>query len=210
MDSFNNSVFISLNGMNTKVLVLGGGNGALIKTKTLLDNGFIVHCISKEFTAKFKELDYAYPSLRLLYNPFTNELLDDYHLIVICTSDDEFNDSIKSICNSKNKIFIDTTMPENSKAILCATRRSKNIALGIRINGKNPRASVFLCNKGKEYLKEFDNYIEFITHIRNNVTNFNNKNEILNFVCSEDFLFFFNKGCHIQIMELFYPELIDN
>jgi precorrin-2 dehydrogenase/sirohydrochlorin ferrochelatase len=209
MDSFNSSVFISLNGMNTKVLILGGGKGALIKTKTLLDNGFIVHCISKEFNGKFKELDNIYPNLELLYKSFTNELLDNYHLIIICTNDEKFNENIRSICNSKNKIFIDTTIPENSKAILCATRRSENIALGLRIKGKNPKASVFLCNKGKEYFKKFDNYIEFITHIRNNITSLNNKNEILNFICSEDFFLFFNKGYHIQILELFYPSLIN-
>ncbi len=209
MDSFNSSVFISLNGMNTKVLILGGGNGALIKTKTLLDNGFIVHCIAKEFNGKFKELDNIYPNLELLYKSFTNELLDNYHLIIICTNDEKFNENIRSICNSKNKIFIDTTIPENSKAILCATRRSENIALGLRIKGKNPKASVFLCNKGKEYFKKFDNYIEFITHIRNNVTGLNNKNEILNFICSEDFFLFFNKGYPVQILELFYPSLIN-
>ncbi len=210
MDSFNNSVFISLNGINTKVLILGGGNGALIKARTLLENGFIVHCLSKQFTSKFKDLECSYPNLKLIYQPFTYELIDEYHLIVICTNDDRFNNSIRSMCNSKNKIFIDTTKPEDSKAILCATRKSKNIALGLRIKGKNPKASVFLCNKGREYLKEFDNYVEFITHIRNRVTNLNNKNEILNFVCSEDFLFFFNKNCHGEVLELFYPELIDN
>lgn len=210
MDSFNNSVFISLSGINTKILILGGGKGALTKTRTLLDSGFTVHCLSKEFDFKFKDLEQSYLNLKLIYKPFTEELLDEYHLIVICTSDDKFNNSIRSICNSKNKIFIDTTRPEDSKAVLCATRKSKNIALGLRIKGKNPKASVFLCNKGKEYLKEFDNYVEFITHIRNSVTNLNNKNEILNFICSEDFLFFFNKNYHSEILELFYPELIDN
>ncbi len=187
MDSFNDSVFISLNGMNTKVLILGGGKSALIKAKTLLNSRFVVH----------------------LDKTFTNELLEDYHLIVICTNDSKFNENIRNICNSKNKIFIDTTLPENSKAILCATGRSENIALGLRIKGKNPKASVFLCNKAKEYLQNFDNYIEFITHIRNNVTTLNNKSEILNFICSEDFLFFFNNGYHIEILQLFYSDLIN-
>ncbi|WP_346935369.1 NAD(P)-dependent oxidoreductase [Clostridium sp.] len=209
MDSFNNSVFISLNGMNTKVLILGGGKSALIKAKTLLYNGFMVHCISKEFTDEFKVLDGAYTNLELLDKPFTNELLEDYHLIVICTNDDKFNENIRNICNSKNRIFIDTTLPENSRAVLCATGRSKNIALGLRVKGKNPKASVFLCNKGKEYFESFDNYIEFITHIRNNVTTLNNKNEILNFICSEDFLFFFNHGYHIEILKLFYSDLLN-
>lgn len=209
MDSFNDSVFISLNGMNTKVLILGGGKSALIKAKTLLNSRFVVHCISEQFTDEFKLLDGAYDNLKLLDKTFTNELLEDYHLIVICTNDSKFNENIRNICNSKNKIFIDTTLPENSKAVLCATGRSENIALGLRIKGKNPKASVFLCNKAKEYLQNFDNYIEFITHIRNNVTTLNNKSEILNFICSEDFLFFFNNGYHIEILQLFYSDLIN-
>ena len=59
MDSFNDSVFISLNGMNTKVLILGGGKSALIKAKTLLNSRFVVHCISEQFTDEFKLLDGA-------------------------------------------------------------------------------------------------------------------------------------------------------
>jgi len=170
------------------VLILGGGNGAFIKTTTLLKRGFIVHCISKEFTTKFKELSFNYSNLVLLNETFNEELLDNYHLVVICTNDNIFNEKARAACNKKKKIFIDGTIPEESKAILCASRTTKNIALGIRINGKNPKSSVFLCNKGKKYYDKFDDYVEFTTIIRSNITKSDRKNEILDFINSDDFL----------------------
>ncbi|MEG0306593.1 MAG: NAD(P)-dependent oxidoreductase [Clostridium sp.] len=207
MDNFNNSVFISLNGSNTTVLILGGGNAAFIKATTLLKRGFIVHCISKKFIAKIQELSYHNPNLTLNYDKFTEELLDNYHLVILCTNDEVFNEKIRFLCNEKKKIFIDTTVPEESRAILCATRETKNIAIGIRINGKNPKSSVFLCNKGKEYYEVFDSYVEFTTRIRKNIINTDKKSEILDFINSNDFLFFFNQGVSSVILELFYPDI---
>ncbi|MEG1255691.1 NAD(P)-dependent oxidoreductase [Clostridium sp.] len=209
MDNFNNSVFISLNGENTMVLILGGGNGAFIKATTLLKRGFIVHCLSEEYTTKFKELSFNYSNLLLLNEIFTENMLANYHLVVICTSDNVFNDKVRSICNNQKKIFIDSTVPEVSKAILCASRITKNIALGIRINGKNPKSSVFLCNKGRKYYEKFDDYVEFTTMVRLNITKIDKKNEILDYINSDDFLFFFNQGVAKEILELFYPDILN-
>ncbi len=207
MDNFNNSLFFSLAGEETKVLILGGGKAAYIKCSTLALNKFQVHCLAPSFSRDIKELATRYENLKIITDKFQEDMLDNYHLIVICTSDNEFNSSIRDLCRKKNKIFIDTTKPNKSQGMICATRKSKNIAIGIKIKESNPKASVFLCNKGKEYLNKLDDYIEYSTILRNSIKDKELKKSVLNFICSDDFIFIFNKNKAYEVLLMFYPEL---
>ncbi len=194
--------FISIKGENTKALVLGGGKAAVIKINTLLKRGFTVDCITREITENLMKIrDYKFS---LLDYEFKEELVDKYHLIVICTNDEEFNKEIRNICNNKNRIYIDSTKPEESQGTICASGETKSTSFGIRVKHKNPKAAVFLCEKTEKYLESFDGFVNFITRIRNSIKPLKEKGEILQFLCSEDFMFFYEKGYGEEILDLFY------
>ena len=53
-----------------------------------------------------------------------------------------------------------------------------------------------------------DKYIEFTTTIRNKVRkNYSIKNQVLEFIFSEDFRFFFEKGQGEQVLKIFFEEV---
>lgn len=194
--------FIAISGRGTKVLVIGGGKAAKIKINSFLKRGFTVHCISKDFSSDI--IIIKNKNFLLLNREYEDNIIDDYHLIVICTNDLNFNKRIMLKCNEKNKIYIDTTVPEESRGILCASRETKSLSFGIKIKAKNPKAAVFLADKTKQYLGKYDEYIDFISKVRNNIKDSEYKIEILEFICSEDYIFFYEKGYGEHILNLFY------
>lgn len=209
MDKFDASVFLSLQGEGTRILVLGGGDSAYIKIKTLVNHNFTVDCISQEFSSKLIDLSKVSNKLSLKTFEFKDDLIESYHLVIICTNNEEFNTYVRRLCKDKMKLYIDTTRPEESQGILCATRNSKNVALGVRIRDKNPTASVYLCSKGIKLYEELDNYVEYITNIRNKIQDKALRKRVISYLCSDEFLDIYKKGTYKEILLKAYPELKD-
>ena len=49
-----------------------------------------------------------------------------------------------------------------------------------------------------------DEFIEYTCSIRTMIKKVERKKEIMSFICSEDFYFFYNKGVQNIILEMFY------
>lgn len=209
MDKFDASVFLSLQGEGTRILVLGGGDSAFIKIKTLINHNFTVDCMSQEFSSKLIDLSKVSKKLALKSFDFKEELIENYHLVVLCTNDEGFNTYVRSLCRDKMKLYVDTTRPEESQGILCATRSSKNVALGVRIRDKNPTAAVYLCSKGVKLYEELDDYVEYITTIRNKIQDRVLRKKVGSYLCSDEFLKIYKSGAYKEILLKAYPELMD-
>ena len=194
--------FLCIYSKNTKILIVGGGNSALIKAKSFLGKGFNVECVSPNFNEEFLQIKNE--RLKLIKEEFKDELIFQYHLVVICTNKEEVNSHIRDICDRNYKVYIDTTLPENSIATLCATTSTKQVSIGLRTTNKSPKTAQFLVKKVRNYLINYDDYVYFATSIRNRINNFPQKNQLLNFISSEDFLFFFKKSYGEAVLKLFY------
>ncbi|MPN16293.1 hypothetical protein SDC9_163631 [bioreactor metagenome] len=81
---------------------------------------------------------------------------------------------------------------------------SKEVSVGVRLRGKSPKTSQFLANKIKDYVATYDDYVSFVTELRRRMKDFPKRLEVLNFVSSEDFLFFFQRSYGEQVLDLFY------
>jgi len=78
------------------------------------------------------------------------------------------------------------------------------VSIGLRTTNKSPKTAQFLVKKVRNYLINYDDYVYFATSIRNRINNFPQKNQLLNFISSEDFLFFFKKSYGEAVLKLFY------
>lgn len=194
--------FLCLNSKKVKVLVVGGGTAALVKVKSLLKKGFLLECISPEFKEEFCDINSK--NLKLINGEFQDGFIEHYHVIVICTNNEILNQQIRELCDKKCKIYIDSTMPEESVATLCAMESTREVAIGVRLKGKSPKTSQLLVRKIKEYVTTYDDYLSFVTKLRGNIKHNPNRLEILEFVSSEDFLFFFQRSYGEEIFNLFY------
>jgi precorrin-2 dehydrogenase/sirohydrochlorin ferrochelatase len=196
---------ISLISPKVNVLIVGGGRAALIKATTFAKKGCKVWVVSKKFIPEFSELN-SYSNLKIINEEYNKHHICDKHIIIIATNCEEINAKIREHCDELSKLYIDCS---NSKKGLCITacqRNTENTVFGINTSDGSPKTSIFLADKIKNKLEKYDDFVAFTSLIRNGAKGLENKNEIMNFACSDDFLFFYENGLGKIILKMFYPD----
>lgn len=205
-DIFNGELgfsMISLFSKKLRIGVIGLGKGGYIKAKHFLKEGCYVEIISKEYNEfynKLKEFDFKF-----ILGEYSKEFIEDKHIIIIAI--DEYNKvlEIKKDCMDKYKIYIDSTNFKEGMGAIPSQRKGENYVFGINTLGGNPKGTVILSNKAEECLKEYDDFIGYTTSIRNKAKrNSQTKREIIDFINSEDFYYFYKKNKSNIILKMFY------
>lgn len=202
-DSIENS-YIALISSKVKVLIVGGGRAAFIKTKSFSIKGCNVVVLSKDFDETFEIFD-GYSKVKLVDNEYIIDYIYDAHIVVIATNDDEINDKIRKDCDKINKLYMDCSKPEKGKFIVPCQRTSKNFSVAVNVKGKSPKTSVYIADKAKKYLENYEAFIEFTVKVRNKVKSADKK-EIMKFICSDDFYFFYRRSKAELVLKMFYEE----
>ena len=197
---------ISLISPKINVLIVGGGKAALIKARTFTKKGCKVWVISNEFIPEFSELDTCL-NLKFIKEEYNKNYVIDKHLIIIATNNEAVNEKIRNNCEELYKLYIDCSKAQKGLCITTCQRNTNSISVGINTRVFSPKTSVFLADKIKNELEKYEEFAVFTSYIRNSIKNFENKNEIMNFICSEDFLFFYNKKMAKNVFEMFYSSI---
>lgn len=195
--------FLSLISNKVNVLIVGGGRAALIKARTFLSKGCNVSVLAKDFVDEFNGLNNK-KNVTIIKGEYDSNHIDKHHLVIIATNCGRLNDEIRKDCDKIYKLYIDCTKPKDGLCITPCQRNSKNIYFGINTKAGSPKTSVYVADKVKQYLGKYDSFVEFTSFIRNRVKNSDKKQEIMNFVCDDDFYFFFEKGKHKDVFSMFY------
>lgn len=195
---------LSLISKKINVLIVGGGNAALIKAKTFTKKGCLVSVISKDFNRGFKELE-SYSNLKLIKSEYEKKYVECNHIVIIATNSEKTNSEIRLHCIENYKLYIDCSIPEEGICVTPCQRNTENIFLGVNTSTSNPKVAVYLADKIKEYINKYDKFTEFTSRIRNNFKENCIKKEIIKFVCSDDFFFFYEKGKEDLVLRMFYP-----
>jgi precorrin-2 dehydrogenase/sirohydrochlorin ferrochelatase len=77
---------------------------------------------------------------------------------------------------------------------------------GLHTKSVSPKTSVYIANKVKNQLEKYDEFVSFTSSIRNGISDWDRKQEIMNFICSDDFYFFYEKEREVTILKMFYPD----
>lgn len=202
--------FISLIAQKIKVIIIGGGQGGYIKAKSFLQKGYNVSIVSKEFDQRFKILG---SEVCLIQDIYKTRYILDKHLVIIATDDDTLNASIKEDCEKSYKVYLDSSNFREGQFITPVEIKSDNIKVGLHTSVGSPKTSVFLGKKLKGVIDEYDDFVEYIGNLRNNILKVAKNRklnlEIMNFVNSDDFYFYYRKGKHELILKLFWRDYFD-
>lgn len=195
---------VSLFSDKIKIGIIGGGKAALIKTRGFYDKGCTIEIISLEFLEEFNK--FHGERIILKKEEYTKSFIGDKHIIVIAIDN---KDTIKRIikdCNEECKIFINSANSKDGMGVIPASRETESMTISINTKEGNPKAAVFAADYAKELLKELDTYISFTSKIRNNVTNLNkeSKMELLDFINSDDYRYFYHKNKGLSVLKMFY------
>lgn len=199
--------YLSLISKKTNVGVIGGGKVGYIKAKNFLAKNCNVEVLSLEFIKDFEQLE----NIKLIKHGYYKDFINDKHIIIIATNDTGLNREIKKDCEEAYKIYIYTEDYIESMAIAPVQRNSKNISFAVNTNHGNPKGSIMIADKIIEVLKEYDEFIEFSSLIRNSARGIaENKSDIINFVCSEDFKYIYEKEKDKLVLEMFFGKEVLN
>lgn len=201
LNRLNLSVFSSK--INT--CVIGGGKGALIKVKGLLDRGCLVTLVSKDIIKEIYEIEN--PNLKIIKGEYKIEYIYDKHLILIAIDNDLDRELIKKDLDKNYKLYIDCSNFKEGNTAIPMQGNKKGINLSISTLDGNPKGARFLYSKITETILEYGDFIQFSSKIRNSIKNREEKNEVLNFILNDDFKFYFDKKKEKTVLKMFYKNL---
>lgn len=197
-------IFLSLLSKKLNVGIIGGGKGGLIKARTFLNSGANLWVLSRDFIEEFKELQLQ--GDRLIKGEYYTDFIKDKHIVLVAVEDLELKKRIKDDCEKTYKIFIDSTSFINGMGLVPAQKQTKNISFSVHTKGGNPKAAMLLLNKSEEEFLKYDEFIGMLNPIRNKAKKLKRKTEIINFINTEDFKFFYERGYIKEILMLFFDE----
>lgn len=182
---------ICFNTENKKILVIGGGNAALLKLKSILNTSAQITVIAQDISEEIKELKSLYKNLILIEDNFhINKINTQYHMAFICTNNSKLNIEICEYFKDKKTIVMIADNKEKSDFITSAILQKENITVSVNTQGKSPTASKLVLNEVEKLLtKDFTEKINFICQIRellikekNNDSNINLKQKMDNVI----------------------------
>ena len=201
---------ISIISKKLRVLVVGSGKAGLLKAKYFLDKGCKVEILTKEI--KLEEecmfLKKYGNNSNISVKEYKKDFILDKHIIIIAVNDISARDEIRRDCEELSKIYIDSTDFREGMAVVPVQKESNNVVIALNTKGGNPKGAVFLGEIIKDNISRYDEFINFTTLIRNKLKDKPNiKKEVLNFMFTNDFLFFFEKGLGMEVLKIFYGEV---
>lgn len=202
-----NYAYLSLISTKINVGVIGGGKVGYIKAKNFLAKNCNVEVLSLDFINNFENLE----NVNLIKNSYYEDFINNKHIVIIATNDKDLNERIKKDCDKAYKIYIYAEDYLEGIAIAPVQRSLNNISFAINTNYGNPRGSLILAEKIMEVLKEYDEFIGVSSLIRKSAKEmFGKKSDIINFVCSEDFKYIYEKKKDKLVLEMFFGKEIIN
>lgn len=204
--------YISLMSYKIRIGVVGGGKAGMIKVKHFVKNKCSVEVLSKEFNDDvIKMLKDFKDNLKLINKEFDFEFLKDKHIVIIASNDEDLNQIIRNYCDENSKIYIDSTDFTKGMGVVPVERSTKNMNIALNTKNGNPKGAVLMCNKAKDYLSEYDDYIELTTKIRNNIKSYDEyKKDVLDFIYSSEFENAYMNGTYKEALEAkFNKELVE-
>lgn len=140
-------LFINLN--RKKVLVIGAGKIAYRKVTTLLKQGADIEVITLEIAEeKFKLL----PNIKLSFQPFEENMLNNKFLVITATNNSEFNKKIADLCDKKGILVNNITSKIDMNCRFSSVLETKDYTIGISAKG-DPKKSKSLKEKIQNLLQ---------------------------------------------------------
>jgi precorrin-2 dehydrogenase/sirohydrochlorin ferrochelatase len=199
---------ISLLSSKIHVLVVGGGKAGLLKTKAFAEKGCRVKVLSKEFSEGFSEAVNGIKNLELVKGEYSSDAILDKHIVVIAVGDVALASRIRKDCDHLKKLYLDCRSFESGTFVVPLQRETRSTIFNLSTKAGSPKTSQFLAEAVKDKLSEYDDFVDYLSKLRKALKGKKEKDEIMSFAAAEDFYFFYKKGYHQRVLNLFYEGVV--
>ena len=197
-----NYTMISLISNKVNILIVGGGEAAFIKCRTFSKDGCNITVVSKEFSHLFESLKAT--NIKLIKSEYDKSYIEHNHIVIIATDNEETNRDIKVDCDKNNKLYIHCADFKEGLIVTPVQKDTPNMKFALHTKNSSPKTALFMSNVIEDKLMEYNGFIDYTSLIRNMIKKMELKKEIMNFICSKDFYFFYTMGAQNNILEMFY------
>jgi len=139
---------ISINISNRKILVVGGGNVALLKASGLSRFTDNITILSPIVIDKLRE--YPFTFISKLYD---SDDIEGYFLVYACTDKKDINDQIKQDCYKKGTLVAVCDNPTESDIVMPAICVANHITIAVGTDGTRPKKGIKIRNQIQELIK---------------------------------------------------------
>ena len=149
MEKSKNFIPLLINLKDKRVLIVGGGNAALLKAKGLYRFTSTITILAPEI--KEELLEYPFNFITRSYQP---DLLEEFNMVYCCTNDYDLNQKIAADCKKTNKLCSICDNPNNSIFVSPAIYKEENITISIGTNGNSPKQAIYIRNQIKALIEQ--------------------------------------------------------
>lgn len=150
---------------NKLCTIIGGGNAAYRKAKTLVANGARVRVISRELSEKFSSLNIEYIKKEYSFGDAENSFL-----VIAATDSLELNQKIAEDAKSGNtKLFLSADDKENSDLMFSAYTKSGDIKIAVSTGGGYPMLGAKICERLKNECRKYDEINKILSGYRKRI-----------------------------------------
>lgn len=195
--------YIALLSPKINVLIVGGKKSAYIKCKTFSKGGCQVTVVAQEFGEEFKLLREK-ENMVLIQGSYESAFLENKHLVIIALDNKDTKETIIKQCENSSKLYLTCDDFKEGKFITPFQRHSEAINFGINIKNASPITTRYLGGKILKELQAQDGYVKFVSEVREKLKGKDEKHEVMEFLSSDDFYFFYEIGKGGMIFNLFF------
>ncbi|MFZ5644013.1 MAG: precorrin-2 dehydrogenase/sirohydrochlorin ferrochelatase family protein [Bacillota bacterium] len=162
---------VSLNIEKKRCLVVGGGNVAERKVKTLLEYGAAVTLAAPDITAGLQDLVQS-GNVTYIKEQYKREHLEGIFLVIGATDDEGVNAKISADCMEKGLLVNIVDDPPNGNFYVPAVVRRGPLQIAVSTDGKSPMLARRIREQlQRDYPEAYGEVIEFIGGLRERVIN---------------------------------------
>jgi len=149
-----------------RCLVVGGGQVAYRKVKTLVEYGAKVDVLAPELTSPVQEL-VDKGSVDYIAHEFREDILDGYAMVMVATGDSFTNRQVAEAAQNRNLLVNVADAPEHCSFMVPAVCRRGDLTVSISTGGKSPALARTLREKLEEELgPELEKLNAFLGEVR--------------------------------------------
>ena len=138
---------ISINISNRKILVVGGGNVALLKSSGLSRFTDNITILSPHVIDELREYLFTFIS-----KEYESSDIEGYFMVYACTDKKDVNDQIKRDCSISGTLVAVCDNPTESDIVMPAICLTEGITIAVGTDGTSPKKGIKIRNQIQELI----------------------------------------------------------
>ena len=108
-------------------------------------------------------------NVKLIKDKYNESYVDNNHIVIIATDDNDINESIKAYCDKKCKLYLHCGDYKEGLFVTPVQKNTTNMKFALHTKSSSPKTALFMSKIIEDKLEEYTDFIDYTSNIRNMV-----------------------------------------